>query len=69
MGKYHTYILASTKRLGRFRKRLTTKSDWAITTALNLLWEGPTIEPKYSDCLSGLAISDEAAESGAIRQL
>lgn len=39
MSKYHTYVLAGTKRLGRFRKRLTVKSDWAITAALNLLWE------------------------------
>ena len=39
MGKYHAYVLASTKRLGRFRERLTTKSDWAVTAALNLLWE------------------------------
>ena len=39
MGKYHAYVLASTKRLGRLRERLTTKSDWAVTAALNLLWE------------------------------
>jgi len=39
MGKYHAYVLASTKRLGRFRERLTTKSDWAVAAALNLLWE------------------------------
>ena len=39
MGKYHAYVLASTKRLGRFRERLTAKSDWAVTAALNLLWE------------------------------
>ena len=37
MGKYHAYVLASTKRLGRLR--LTAKSDWAVTAALNLLWE------------------------------
>jgi len=39
MGKYHAYVMASTKRLSRFRKRLTAKSDWAVTAALNLLWE------------------------------
>jgi hypothetical protein len=39
MDKYHAYIFASTKRLDHFRKRLTTRSDWAITAALNLLWE------------------------------
>jgi hypothetical protein len=39
MGKCHACVLASAKRLGRFRKRLTAKSDWAVTTALKLLWE------------------------------
>jgi hypothetical protein len=37
MGKYHTYVWASTKRLSLFRERLTTKS--AVAAALNLLWE------------------------------
>jgi hypothetical protein len=39
MGKYRACIFASTKRLGHFRKRLTNRSDRAITAALNLLWE------------------------------
>jgi hypothetical protein len=32
IAKYHAY-------LDRFRKRMTAKSDWAVTAALNLLWE------------------------------
>jgi hypothetical protein len=39
MGKYFAYMLASTKRLSHFRKRVTTRTDSAITAALNLLWE------------------------------
>ena len=32
MGKYHAYVLASTKRLGRFRERLTSEI-WAMLRA------------------------------------
>jgi hypothetical protein len=39
MGKYLTYMLASTKRFSHFRKRVTTRTGSAITAAFNLLSE------------------------------
>ena len=42
VGEYRAYMLASTKRLGCFRKRLGKEANTAITTALTHLWEKET---------------------------
>ena len=77
MGKYHAYVLASRKHLGRFRERLTTKSDWAVTAALTCFGKSQTIEafsifkskktnePKYREAASVGGLSDgNPAEAG-----
>jgi hypothetical protein len=64
MGKYHAYIFASTKRLGHFHKRLTTRSDWAITAALNLLWEKSTVEAPCSATFAWPRLGMPGASSG-----